>query len=92
MAKSAKQDLDELHERGQQNLVRFLQLEVELAQTMLKISEATKSQDHRARLLRNVREATKAIHQFEERIDDASIRAELNRAAAKLQHFLSNGW
>jgi hypothetical protein len=55
MRKAAEQDFDELHRRGQENLIRFLQLEIELGQTMGKISETTERQGHRARLLRNVR-------------------------------------
>jgi hypothetical protein len=41
MRKAAKQDFDELHKRGQENLVRFLRLEIELGQTMGQISETT---------------------------------------------------
>jgi hypothetical protein len=90
MRKAAKQDFDELHKRGQENLVRFLRLEIELGQTMGQISETTESRGHRARLLRNIGKAIKTIHQFEGRIDDASTRAELNRGADRLQQFISS--
>ena len=76
MRSAAEHDFDELHHRGQENLIRFLELEIELGQTMGKISETTESQGHRARLLRNVRVAVKTIHR-EGRINDASIRAKL---------------
>ena len=89
MRKAAKLGFDQLHQQSQKNLIRFLQLELELGQTMGKLFETTKSQDHRVRLLRNVREAIRTIHQFEGRIDDASIRAELDRGAASLQQFIS---
>jgi|SRR6185437_15218312 len=90
MHKAAKKEFDELHERGQENLIRFLQLEVELAQTMGRISETTESPDHRARLLSNVREAIKAVYQFEGRIGDASIRERLHRDAEKLERFVDS--
>jgi hypothetical protein len=83
-----KTKADELHKRGQDNLTRFLQVEVELAHTFLKMSETTDSPDHRARLLRTIREAIKTIERFESRIDDASVRAELRREAAKLQEIV----
>jgi len=90
MRSAAEHDFDELHHRGQENLIRFLELEIELGQTMGKISETTESRGHRARLLRNVREAIKTVHQFEGRIDNASIRAKLNRGAGRLQQFVSS--
>jgi hypothetical protein len=52
------------------------------------MSETTDSPDHRARLLRTIREAIKTIERFESRIDDASVRAELRREAAKLQEIV----
>lgn len=40
MVTTAEQDISELHERGQENLTRFVQLQVDLAITMRKMSES----------------------------------------------------
>ena len=80
-----KPDFSELHKRGQENLIRFLRTEVELAHTFLKMSETTQSPDHRTRLIRTVQEAVQTIDRFENRIADESVRAELIGNAGKLK-------
>ena len=83
-------DFVRLHQKGQKNLIRFLSLEVELGQTMVKIAKTTETAEHRARLLKNVREAIAAIHRFSGRIDERSVRSELNRKAAKLKECIAS--
>jgi hypothetical protein len=88
--RNVKPNFDELHQRGQDNLIQFLRVEVELGHTFLKMSETTATPDHRARLLRTIGEAITTIDRFKDRIGDSSVRAELSREAAKLREIVTS--
>jgi hypothetical protein len=82
-------DFAELLQRSQENLVTFLRVEVDLASTFCGMVETTDDLAHRARLLENIQKVVSAIRQFEARIADQSVRADLNRQANRLDKFLS---
>ena len=61
-------NLTELHQRTQENLVTFLQAEVDLASTMVGIVNTTQNEDHRLRLLEAIQTAVNTVRYFERRI------------------------
>jgi hypothetical protein len=77
-------DWAELQRRTQENLVTFLRIEVELASTFKRMAKTTDDPERRAKLRGDAQKAVSAIRHFAERTTDKSIRAELNRAANKL--------
>src|SRR2546430_401921 len=80
-----KTDFDDLHKRSQDNLVRFLQVEIELARTFLKMADSTDDSGHRDHLLGTVREAIETVDRYEGRIGDLLIRNDIHREAGKLK-------
>jgi len=69
----------------QENLVTFLEVEIDLASTMLGIAKTTKNADRRTRLFSSVRMAVETIRHFEPRIADKNQRRELLARAAELE-------
>jgi hypothetical protein len=81
-------DFLELKRRGQENLVTFLTIEVDQAITFCTMAESTHDPERRKKLIEEAQKAISAIRQFQGRITDSSIRAELNGEADKLDRLL----
>src|SRR5689334_1548303 len=77
-------DFAELRQRCQDNLVRFLEIELDVAETFSKMAGTAEECEHRSRLLGAVAEAVETVDRFKHKIGDPSVRRELDRKAAKL--------
>jgi hypothetical protein len=77
-------DFEELKRRSQENLITFMECEVDLASTFFAMAENTSDAKHKAKLFQNVQKAVEAIHHFAKRITDRSVRAKLNRDADRI--------
>ena len=83
--------LTELHQRTQENLVAFLQAEVDLASAMVGIMNTTKNEDHRQRLLEAIQTTVNTVRYFEHRIENAAVRERLLATAAEVEKAISKG-
>src|SRR5712671_2537831 len=79
------QDLDDLTQQSQDNLINFLRLEIQLADTYYDISRATTDSKRLAKLQRAIQAVVKTIHQFSYKISDPAIRRELSVEADQLE-------
>ena len=85
----ATPDFSALKRRNQENLIRFLVTEAELAFTFCDMVQNTHIPEHRAQLLENIRKAANALRYFDERITDRSVQEYVLKRAARLDDFLA---
>lgn len=78
-------EFEDLQRRVQENLVSFLETELDLAINMFEVLENTRDEDHRNRLLKNIELALTAVQRFKGKIRDATARNELSNAAKALE-------
>ena len=81
---SAETFLD-LQRRTQENLTTFLEAEIDLADTMLKVMNTTRSEGHRVQLAKNIQAVIDTVHHFEGRVSDGEIRDNLHASADRLE-------
>ena len=84
-----RSDLSDLIRKTQDSLVPFLRIELELAGSYCEMARRTKNPEHKAKLLKHAFKAVEAIHHFQARVEDQTIREDLLKQAAKLERFLS---
>jgi hypothetical protein len=80
-------DFGDLREQTQPRLIEFLNLELDLASTYIKMAETR--ENGRERLLRNARTALEAVRRFEKRIAYAKTWAAIHERADELKQLLS---
>jgi hypothetical protein len=82
-------DLGELHEQRQQRLIEFLETDLDLAFTFVRMAQTREKANARNRLLRNARRVLEAVRRFEGRIVDARAWATIHERADELERVLS---
>ena len=75
----------ELHRRTQENLTTFLETEIDLADTMLRVMNTTRSEKHRIRLLKDIQAVIDTVHHFEDRVRDGKARENFHASADRLE-------
>jgi hypothetical protein len=84
-------DLVELLRQSQDNLVTFLEIELDLANTMLKILNTTRDEDHRKRLIQNIQAVVDTVRHFEGRVEDRNVRTKLHAGVTWLEMEIEKG-
>jgi hypothetical protein len=84
-------EFGELKDRGQRNLIDFLQVDIQLAHTLLDTAriEADHDSDHCRRALRTAETAVSTVRQFAERVENESARLDILNRADLLQKDLT---
>jgi hypothetical protein len=82
-------DFDDLREAAQRSLVEFLEVDLDLGFTYLKMAQTREEGPPRERLLRNARRAVEAVRSFEGRISDPRDWTAIHERADELQRLLS---
>jgi hypothetical protein len=78
-----------LREAAQRRLVEFLEVDLDLGFTYLKMAETREERRSRERLRRNARRAVEAVRRFEGRITDPTEWTAIHERADELQRLLS---
>jgi hypothetical protein len=76
-------DLADLERESQENLVRFLHVDLDVAGTFLDLAQGTSS-EHRAQLVEKVHSVIKTTRQFEGRVQDPWQRSEIQEKLERL--------
>jgi hypothetical protein len=87
--------LEELREWGQQNLITFLRIELDLALTFAdaaKISVQMKNFEHFERSRDYVKQTLQAVRHFQARILDAKTRCEIQERAIEVKEAVAWMW
>jgi hypothetical protein len=79
----------DLKRQNEEALVQFLRTELQLASTFCQIAGSTRDEEHRAKLLNDIRKVMETVQRFEARITDPAIRKELNDEAHRLSAIVS---
>jgi hypothetical protein len=82
-------DFEELREQTQQRLVEFLETDLDLAFTFVRMAQTREKANARNRLLRNARRVLEAVRRFEGRIVDAKAWSTVHERADELERLLS---
>jgi len=81
----------ELRDRGQRSLIDFLQVDLQLAHTLLETAklEAGYDSDHCRHALRTAETAVSTVRQFAERVENESARLDILNRADVLQRAIT---
>jgi hypothetical protein len=82
-------DFDDLREAAQRRLIEFLETDLALGLTYLKMAQTREEEPSRERLLQNARKAVEAVRRFEGRITDSRERTAIHERVDELQRLLS---
>ena len=82
-------DFGELHEQAQQRLVEFLDTDLDLAFTFVRMAQTREDRNRRDRLIDNARKVLEAVRRFEGRIVDVKAWSTLHARADELERLLS---
>ena len=80
-------DFGDLRDQTQQRLIEFLNADLDLALTYIRMAQT--SENGRERLLRNARKALEAARYFEGRIANAKAGTAIHERADELEQLLS---
>ena len=75
----------ELQRRTQENLTTFLETEIDLGETMLKVMNTTRDEGHRIQLLKNIQALIDTVRHFEYRVHDGNVCENLHASADRLE-------
>jgi hypothetical protein len=75
----------DLHLKMQGNLIHFLDVEVDLAGTLCDRAKSHPGPEHRAEILRKIKQAIDTVRHFAVRIDDHCTRKEILDRADELE-------
>jgi len=76
----------------QQNLVAFLEIEIDIAGVFLKMAKTVENHERRTRLLRSAQEAIDTIRRFEAQVANRSERRQLVSRATELKQVQRREW
>jgi len=62
-----------------------LETEIDLADTMLKVMNTTRSENHRVQLVKNIQTVIDTVHHFEDRVHDGKLRENFHASADRLE-------
>ena len=81
-------DFAELGETTQKRLIGFLQTDLDLGFTFVKMAQTREAGPARERLVQNARKVVEAVRRFEGRIADPKAWKAIKERADELQHVL----
>jgi len=82
----------EMQRLVQQNLVAFLEIEIDIAGVFLKMAKTVENHERRTRLLRSAQEAIDTIHRFEAQVANRRERRQLVSRATELKQVQRREW